>query len=230
MKNIKALTLAFLLSVFGSSYALAEYGVTVGVTGSMAMIDASGTETEGGEKTDGSVSNNAGVGSVFIEYNDIGGTGLSLGLDYIPGSADVSSSVNQRTDTEASVTGTATAANTSRTQKAQAELENHMTLYATYGANGAYVKLGYVQVDLNTLETLETGSKYGNESLTGISYGAGVEFDIYTNAVGRFEINRIEYEDISLRSSVARAGVTGNNLIEADLDVTMLSASLGYKF
>ncbi len=153
MKNIKALTLAFLLSVFGSSYALAEYGVTVGVTGSMAMIDASGTETEGGEKTDGSVSNNAGVGSVFIEYNDIGGTGLSLGLDYIPGSADVSSSVNQRTDTEASVTGTATAANTSRTQKAQAELENHMTLYATYGANGAYVKLGYVQVDLNTCLT-----------------------------------------------------------------------------
>ena len=47
MKNIKALTLAFLLSVFGSSYALAEYGVTVGVTGSMAMIDASGTEIEG---------------------------------------------------------------------------------------------------------------------------------------------------------------------------------------
>ena len=95
MKNIKALTLAFLLSVFGSSYALAEYGVTVGVTGSMAMIDASGTETEGGEKTDGSVSNNAGVGSIFVEYNNIGGTGLSLGLDYIPGSADVSSSVNK---------------------------------------------------------------------------------------------------------------------------------------
>ena len=230
MKNIKALTLAFLLSVFGSSYALAEYGVTVGVTGSMAMIDASGTETEGGEKTDGSVSNNAGVGSIFVEYNDIGGTGLSLGLDYIPGSADVSSSVNQRTDTEASVTGTATAANTSRTQKAQAELENHMTLYATYGANGAYVKLGYVQVDLNTLENLGTGSKYGNDTLDGISVGAGVEFDVYNNTVGRLEINHIDYGDIELTSSVARAGVATNNKIEADLDVTMLSASLGYKF
>ena len=32
MKNIKALTLAFLLTLFGSSYALAEYGFTVGVT------------------------------------------------------------------------------------------------------------------------------------------------------------------------------------------------------
>ena len=32
MKNIKALTLAFLLALFGSSQSLAEYGVTVGVT------------------------------------------------------------------------------------------------------------------------------------------------------------------------------------------------------
>ena len=233
MKNIKALTLAFLLSVFGSSYALAEYGVTVGLTGSMAMIDASGTEIEGNakERSDADVSNNAGVGSIFVEYNNIGGTGLSLGVDFIPGAADVSSSVNQRTDTESSVTGTVTETSTSRTQKAQAELENHMTFYATYGLeNGVYVKAGYVQVDLNTLETLGTGSKYGNESLTGFSYGAGVEFDLYTNTVGRFEINRLEYDEISLRSSTARAGVTANNLIEADLDVTLLSASLGYKF
>ena len=222
MKNIKALILAFLLSVFGSSYALAEYGVTVGVTGSMAMIDASGTETEGGEKTDGDASNNVGVASVFVEYNDIGGTGISLGIDYIPGAADVSSSVSSRSDSNSE--------GDSATNKAQAEIENHMTFYATYGANGAYVKLGVVQVDLNTLENLGTGSKYGNDTLRGISYGAGVEFDIYDNTVGRFEINRIEYDDISLRSSVARSGVTNNNLIEADLDVTTLSASLGYKF
>ena len=31
MKNIKALTLAFLLTLFGSSHSLAEYGVTVGL-------------------------------------------------------------------------------------------------------------------------------------------------------------------------------------------------------
>ena len=92
MKNIKALSLAFLLTLFGSSHALAEYGVTVGLTGSMAMIDASGTETEGAETTSDEASNNAGVGSIFVEYNDILGSGFSLGVDYIPGSADVSSS------------------------------------------------------------------------------------------------------------------------------------------
>ena len=230
MKNIKALTLAFLLSLFSSSHALAEYGFTVGVTGSMAMIDASGTETEGAEKHNGEVSNNVGVGSIFVEYNDILGSGLSLGVDYIPGSADVSSSIKQRQDAETSVTGTATTTSTSRTQKAQAELENHLTYYATYGANGVYIKAGYVQVDLNTTESLATGSKYGNDTLDGISIGAGVEFEVYDNAIGRIEINRIDYGDIELRSSVARAGVATNNKIDADLDVTMLSASLGYKF
>jgi len=223
MKNIKALSLAFLLTLFGSSHALAEYGITVGLTGSMAMIEASGQETEGGEVSRGEVSNNTGVGSIFVEYNDILGSGFSLGVDYIPGSADVSSSLSQRTD--------ANSEGDSATNKAQAEVDGHTTYYATYGTDsGAYLKVGYVQADLNTLETLGTGSKYANETLSGWEVGAGVEFDVYASTVGRFELTHIDYGDIEIRSSVARAGVATNNLIEADLDVTRLSASLGYKF
>ena len=223
MKNIKALSLAFLLTLFGSSHALAEYGVTVGLTGSMAMIEASGQETEGGEVSRGEVSNNTGVGSIFVEYNDILGSGFSLGVDYIPGSADVSSSLSQRTDKNTE--------GDSATNKAQAEVDGHTTYYATYGTDsGAYVKVGYVQAHLNTLENLGTGSKYGNETLTGWEVGAGVEFDVFASTVGRFELTHIDYGDISIRSSVARAEVATNNLIEADLDVTRLSASLGYKF
>jgi len=223
MKTIKALGLAFLLTLFGSSYSLAEYGFTVGLTGSMAMIDASGTETEAAEKTSEEASNNVGVGSIFVEYNNILGSGLSLGVDYIPGSADVSSSVKSRSD--------ANGEGDSATNKAQAEIDAHTTYYATYGpGNGVYLKVGYVQADLNTLETLGTGSKYGNETLNGWEVGAGVEFDVYASTVGRFELTHIDYGDISIRSSVARSEVANNNLIEADLDVTRLSASLGYKF
>ena len=223
MKNIKALSLAFLLTLFGSSHALAEYGITVGLTGSMAMIEASGQETEGGEVSRGEVSNNTGVGSIFVEYNDILGSGFSLGVDYIPGSADVSSSIKSRSD--------ANSEGDSATNKAQAEIDAHTTYYATYGTDsGAYLKVGYVQADLNTLETLGTGSKYANETLSGWEVGAGVEFDVYASTVGRFELTHIDYGDIEIRSSVARAGVATNNLIEADLDVTRLSASLGYKF
>ncbi len=226
MKNIKALSLAFLLTLFGSSYSLAEYGFTVGLTGSMAMIDASGTETEGGEVSRAEVSNNVGVGSIFVEYNDILGSGLSLGVDYIPGSADVSSSIKTRADKDVESGGGDDATN-----KAQAEIDAHTTYYVTYNvAEGAYLKVGYVQADLNTLETLGTGSKYGNDTLSGVEVGAGVEFPVYAGSVGRFELTHIDYGDISIRSSVARAGVASNNLIEADLDVTRLSASLGYKF
>ena len=67
MKNIKALTLAFLVALFGTSHSLAD-GFTVGITGTMAMIEATGTETEGGEASKGEVSNNAAVGSIFVEY------------------------------------------------------------------------------------------------------------------------------------------------------------------
>lgn len=221
MKKIKAITLVFLLSLFGSSYALAEF--TVGITGSMAMIDASGTELEGGETSSGDANNQAGVGSIFVEYNNIMGTALSLGIDHIPGSADVSSSVKQRAD--------ANGEGDSGTNKAQAEVSDHTTVYLLYGfGNGAYAKLGYVEADLNTLETLSTGSKYGNVTIDGIEAGLGVEFDVYGGSVGRFELTHIAYDDISVRSSVARAGVTSNNLIEADLDVTRFSGSLGYKF
>ena len=38
MKNIRSLTLALLLTLFGSSYALAEF--TVGVSGGIALIEA----------------------------------------------------------------------------------------------------------------------------------------------------------------------------------------------
>ena len=46
----------------------------------------------------------------------------------------------------------------------------------------------------------------------------------------RGEYTYTDYDDISLRSSVARSGVTSNNLIEADLDVSQFKVSLGYKF
>ena len=229
MKNLKALTLALILTVFSSSYALAEFAI--GVSGAIADIEASGTETEGGETTSTDVDNQAAVFSVFAEYSPGFVSGLTLGVDYIPGTADVSNEVKSRTDTETSVTSTATETTTVRSQSAQAEIEDHMTLYAQYDlmGSGVYLKLGFVQVDLNTTESLATGSKYGNETLDGVYYGIGAQSDIGAGFM-RLELAGIDYDDVSLKSSVARTGVTTNNKIDADLDVTMLKASYGYKF
>ena len=229
MKNIKALALALLLTLSGSSYALADFAV--GIAGGIADIDASGTETEGGEKTNGSVSNQAGVVSVFAEYSPEMVSGLTIGLDYIPGKADVSNKIKSRTDAESSITGTATEGSTVRKQTAQAEVSDHITLYASYDVNDTvYVKGGVVQVDLNTLESLQTGSKYGNETVNGVLLGIGIESDIGASSFGRFEISHTMYEDTKFTSSVTRTDVSTANTVDVELDVTMVKAAIGYRF
>ena len=234
MKDIKAIILASLICVFGSSYALAD-GFSVGFTGAIADIEAAGSETEGKpavvETNNAQVNNTTGVFSVFAEMNDVMGSGISVGVDYIPMTADVSSSVRKRTDVETSVSGTDTTTSTSRTQNAQAEIDQHVTLYATYDiAENIYVKAGYVTMDLNTLESLGTGSAYGNIEVEGYTIGLGAQADLMANMFARVEASYTDYEDISLTSTTSRTGVTSNNKIDASLDVSMLKASIGYKF
>ena len=109
-------------------------------------------------------------------------------------------------------------------QSAQAQLENHLTLYANYNLdNGAFLKGGVVNVTLNTDESLATGSKYGNVDITGLVFGAGVDTGNW-----RTEIVYTNYEDISVSSSVARTGVTTNNKIDANLDTLALKVSYAF--
>ena len=219
MKKIHQIFIALIMLAFSSaSYAEMKYGVS----GALTYIDASGTETEGGEKTNADADHLVVIPSVFAEY--VFSDAVSVGLDYIPFSADVSDKTKSRTDTETSVSGTATTTSTSRTQKAQAELENHLTLYANYNlGNGGYFKGGVAHVTLNTEESLGTGSKYGNDDIMGYVIGFGVESGNW-----RTEVTFTDYEDISLTSSVARTGVTTNNKIDADLDTLALRVSYAF--
>ena len=218
MKKLSILAMASLLFFSTQSFAEMRYGVSLAYT----FIDADGSETEGGEKTTKSVDNQVVVPSLFVEYNasDV----LSLGVDYIPLKADVSDKTFKRTDVETSVTGTATAASTTRNQKAQAELENHITLYANYNLTDTYyVKGGVAFVKLTTDETLDTGSKYGDEDIFGGVIGIGAE-----EGNLRIEVLYTDYEDISLTSTVARTDVSPNNKIDAELDT--LAFKLSYVF
>ena len=218
MKKLSILAFALLLSFSSYSFAEMRYGVSLAYT----QVDASGSETEGGEKTNKSVENKVVIPSIFAEYSasDV----LSLGIDYIPLSADVSDKTHKRTDVETSVTGTATAANTTRNQKAQAELENHITLYANYNLDGTYyLKGGVAFVNVASDETLDTGSKYGDEEIFGGVIGLGAQ-----EGNLRIEILYTDYEDISLTSTVARTDVSPNNKIDADLDT--LAFKLSYLF
>ena len=229
MKNIQAILAALMLTFFGATSAQSEF--VVGVSGSFAMLGVDGSETEGGEKTTKSLDHDFGIGSIFAEFQSIGDTGLGLGLDYIPFAADVASETQKRSDTETSVTGTAAQVETARTQKAQAEIENHMTIYATYSLdNGFYVKAGIIEADLNTLESLGTGSKYNNTTLDGVVYGLGFQRDAGSNSFMRAEYTYSDYDEISLTSTVARANVSTNNKVKADLDASLFTLSYGFKF
>ena len=153
MKKLYAIVFMAMLAFTGKAFAEISYGVSAALT----KIDASGTETEGGEKTDGSADNTVIIPSLFVEYaySDT----ISVGLDYIPLGADVSSKTKKRQDTETSVTGTAASTTTARTQQAQAELDNQTydknlwtKAFVQYPENENLQKSEYIKLRVANLE------------------------------------------------------------------------------
>ena len=223
MKKIATNFLAVLfISALSFTKAIAV-DMTLGVSGAIVNLQAEGHETETGavsaETTNASVSNMFGAGSIFAEAQF---GRIAFGVDYIPMDADVSDRTHTRTDSETSVTDTATEVSTARTQTAAAEVSDHLTLYANFYVNDSfYLHLGHASLDVSTNESLDTGSKYGNVSIDGIQYGFG--FQMTDNF--RLEAAYTDYDDVSITSSVARTDVSTNNKISADLDTTQLKLS-----
>ena len=219
MKKLNTLFVALIMLTFSS---ISNAEMKFGVSGAITQINASGTETEGGEKNSKDVDNLVAIPSIFAEYAI--SDAISVGLDYIPLKAEVSDATHTRTDTETSNTSSATTTSLTRKQSASAEIENHITLYLNYNLNDTYyVKGGVAQVDIHTDETLQTGAKYGDETVIGYVAGLGVNSGNW-----RTEVLYTDYEDISLTSSVARTGVTPNNKITADLDTLALRISYSF--
>ena len=187
--------------LFVSNLFAAEF--KFGVSAALTQIEADGSETEGGETTNGSADNLVIIPSIFAEY-DLGG--ITVGLDYIPLEADISKNTRSRQEPDGS-SDVGSEADTG-TNKAQAELENHLTLYTEIPVAGVIAKAGYIMVDVNTLESLDTGSTYGNDSVDGYLLGVGFESGNY-----KVLLEYVDYDTVSVSSS------TGNK-IEADIDTT----------
>ena len=86
--------------LFATSNAYSQDGLAVGISGSLIDIEASGKHTmrtSGKTDSTGAADNQTGIGSVFAEYT---WNNITLGLDYIPGSADISNSIKQRDEVE----------------------------------------------------------------------------------------------------------------------------------
>ena len=124
-------------------------------------------------------------GSVFIEYN-MGP--LSVGVDYVPMQIETPQNKN--------IQG-------SSTNTVMAEFENLTTVYAMIPVplGGFYIKGGWIYVDINSVETLQTGGSYGNTDTTGFTAGIGWNQEVENGFSIRAEVLAAEYDDISLTNS-----------------------------
>ena len=241
MKNLKqvlmtAIAIAFLTT---SVFAVDMPRLGFGVTGSIAGIDASGTELDtnntGTEASDQkqNVTNNAVVASYYLELSFADsyagtGNGLTFGFEQILGSASVSGDKFTRTD---AITDDAVAtAVGSSTYNAEAEIDNITNLYAEIPLSGMFfVKAGMASLDVNTKESGtsddsgSTPGTLGNASVDGANYGFGLKGLTDSNLVWKVLYEQTDYDTLAITSS------TGNK-ITADLDVTKGSVSLGYRF
>ena len=173
MKKLKNILFGLIATISLTSFAYAgSFGL--GVTGSYTKINASGTETTpAGTETDSSVKtksvdDNAILGSIYAEYSlddaswGAAGNGITLGVSYTPGTADVSDKVHSRTDSinkDADVTSAG-----SSTYKADAEVEKYQNIYIEVPLwKSFYVKAGMSQIDVITKESNTTNDTIAHE-------------------------------------------------------------------
>ena len=230
-KIIKTLMTLIAISSLSSFAYAGSFGI--GVSGNIASVSADGTETETANTgTENSVQsatagNDFAFGSLFAEYSFGDSERFTLGVDYVPGSADVNSKTLSRTDVNSDGTETNLQAGT---RSANAEISDHVTYYAELGiAGGVYAKAGFAQVDIKTTEKSvitasgQTVGSYPDKTLDAWTYGLGYKGTFGTNGFYKVEGYAIDYDTYSASSG------TGNT-VTANLDVVGAALKLGYKF
>ena len=209
----------------------------VGIIGTGTHFSVSGSETEGGTGNDGEVSTadedeNFFYGSLFAEYSFGETHGITLGVSYTP--METSLQTRSRTDvqtTSESNDGNITS-DDSGTYTANARVSDHATIYLEptlmYDNFGVYLKGGLARVTVTSLESIALGedsSSYGNETVNGYLFGAGITNRFDNGMFYKFEVVRTMYDTIRLKSS------SGNkNLITADPDQVAGRLAIGWRF
>lgn len=206
----KFLTIAaFMLFAFSSAQA---QGVKIGATlkaGVFEVDDASeifsGAHSSGASP--GDVTKKAsdegdeavgefGFGSIFAEAM-LPGDKISIGVDYVPMALE-----SETTENIQNMKTVQTGEDAQSTNTVKVEFEDLTTVYALlHPTESLYLKVGYVQVDVNTIENLATGGAYGNTSLDGYTIGVGYNHDMDNGAFFRVETNYMEIDGTELTNT-----------------------------
>jgi len=209
---MKKLTIAILMTLCSYSLVSAEIGVNVGISGNMGVFTAEAEETMGTTGRRGSDRAVAvfGYGSVFLEKEL--GQYFSVGVDYNPSDMD-SEAVEE--NVRCSDVGSESA---SCSQKVKVTFEDLTTFYAALNiTENFFVKVGMVEVDVITKESLGTGGTYGNTSLDGQMMGLGYNKDLTNGLFVRAEGSYTDFDDIKINGATGETrfikanGIAGAN-------------------
>ena len=225
MKKIIAIILAASSLFFlTATKTLADW--SAGVSASVGHFKATGSESEDGE-TNNTVTTNKLEGkfaypSLFVEKN-VGM--LSIGLDFIPGTVDTDEIA--RTDNNIGTDGTTTGndgGDTGVTNKASVSVSKHVSLYALVPILdiGAFVRVAAMHADLETKESLGTGSTYPDATLKGASISVGYQHNLDGTFL-RVEVGTSEYDTVKVTG-------TGGHIVTADVDGDWARISVGKSF
>ena len=210
---MKKTLIGLVISMFWFASASADVGARIGVTGNAGLYAATATELDTGSHgttTDFDESQTQSeylglvYGSVFAE---VGFGPVFVGVDYMPGSIDTEESTTTVGDKTTSATSTQV------TNKVKVEFEGLTNFYAGVRIlDTFFVKAGSLSVDLNTKESLGTGSTYGNTNVDGTMLGVGMDKVLDNGMFFRVEGQYSEFDSASLTSSSGSQKITMESL------------------
>ena len=226
MKKIIAIVLAVSSLFFlMASKSLAE--LSLGVSGTAGVYEATGKEVLSGGRTNSSKEYASfGYPTIFAEYN----TGpVSVGVEIIAGS--VTTEEESRTDYNTSEPGGSNICTgndfcgSSGTNKASVEVSRHITLYGLLPImdSGAYIKAGISKMNVETKESLATGSTYDDvDGVQGEHLSLGYQHDT-DNGFVRLEIGYSAYDNVSQTSNIG-------HVVDVDIEGGFARLSIGRSF
>ena len=223
---MKKTLIGLVISMFWIVSASADVGARLGVTGNAALYAATATELDTGSHgttTDFDESQTQSeylglmYGSVFAE---VGFGPMFVGVDYMPGSIDTEESTTTVGDKTTSATSSQV------TNKVKVEFEGLTNFYAGVRIlDSFFIKAGTLSVDLNTKETLGTGSTYGNTTVDGTMMAVGMDKVMDNGMFVRVEGQYSEFDSASLTSSSGSQKITMDSL-----DGVVAKLSIGKAF
>ena len=214
---MKKILMAVIFSLFSFSYANAEMGVNIGLSGSMGVFHAEATETEGTDVASDDATGVFGYGSIFLE-KELGM--ITIGVNYVPSSLESETAENTRLDK------TTTDTRTSKNNSVKVAFEDLTEYYVSLNlGEHFYVKGGISSVDVETKESLATGSEYGNTSLDGTITAIGFNNELDSGVFIRMEAKYMDFDGVTLTSSN-----TDNSVKLKSLEGASGSLSIGKTF